>query len=698
MDMETKFMDNQKWKWIAFIFFITTCVFFILTISVWVIKDNEIKASIIPSCQDKTGSPIFRKLNWNELQGHPLSQLTKHETELVVEYLYSLTNLNLTRNPKKEIASSFIHTMELKPPKKTDVLRYLDHGGPDPIREARVFVYRGDAPTPVVLEMVVGPLPNISYAEVFNTTSRKTTIPYNVRAFVKLEFMDLYTSVAKVAKKTENILLESYNATFFKPRCGDQCLSFSLTPISSTFLEEGKRKSWFWFGYDLEFHTLYPLDFQFLVDMTSVYPDDWTVDKVFYSNQLFSSLDDFIDQYRCKPINKTRLDFPSKEERLFSTLEFREPVFPEENKRPPIQYEPDGTRIKIYKNTIKYMLWDFKFGVSSTVGLQFHDMRFSGERIVYELSMQEVIVTYSGNSPAGNVLNYADSAGLFGTRSRGLLPGVDCPQTAYFLDTFLYSENENGYRTYENAICVFEHNTNSPLRRHRAYGYSGAFYGGLVGSVLVVRTVVSIINYDYIYDTILYPSGAIEVKVSLTGYLATAYYTPEELKYGSHIHKHLMGGLHNHLFHFKVDMDVRGTQNKFETMDIKVEQFLCEWNNHTQSQTYIDHTIKYTEKEAVYDYNFSTPKYLLMSSANETTPEGVARSYRIKPVSMSKQLLPSGLGFSKSIPWADHQVVVTQHKDDEDKSTSIFTMWDAADPVVDFRSYYEDDDNIENEV
>ncbi len=53
-------------------------------------------------------------------------------------------------------------------------------------------------------------------------------------------------------------------------------------------------------------------------------------------------------------------------------------------------------------------------------------------------------------------------------------------------------------------FCVFELNTHSILRRHRAYGRTGAYYGGLEAIVLVVRSIISIVNYDYVFDFMFY--------------------------------------------------------------------------------------------------------------------------------------------------------------------------------------------------
>ena len=45
------------------------------------------------------------------------------------------------------------------------------------------------------------------------------------------------------------------------------------------------------------------------------------------------------------------------------------------------------------------MGWSFYIAFTRTLGLMFYDIKFKGERILYELSMQEATAQYGGNQP-----------------------------------------------------------------------------------------------------------------------------------------------------------------------------------------------------------------------------------------------------------------------------------------------------------
>lgn len=628
------------------------------------------------------------------------SDLSALEMDNIVNFLHKQEFLDLAPHAIAETNSNYIHMIEMLTPPKAQVLKYLDESGPEPERMARAFIFRGNTSNPIIEEYIVGPLPNPTRVSLMQTDARKTQIGFNMRPFSKYEFKAVHKHILPaVLKKAEYILKESYDANM--TNCHDKCLRFTTTPISSGFLDAGKRKGWFWFTYDLEFYTLHPLDFQFLVDTTDSDPGKWKVERVFYANSLYENLDDLVEKYNKASINKTHISFPSiPDEKRYSAIYIRGDPVPKKSHPAPEQVQPLGPRYEINGNVLEYMDWRFDIRVSPSVGTQLYNIQYRGERIVYELSLQEIAVLYSGHSPAASMLYFADSAGLFGTRMRGMMPGMDCPDHGTMFDTLSYTSHSKGKLMSQNSLCIFEHDTGTLLRRHRAYGMSGAFYSGLKDHVLVVRMYICIINYDYIIDFIFHNNGAIEVKVSSTGYLATSFYYPTEEPYGTRITHNVIAGLHHHFFNFKADVDVKGISNRVHTLNIGTKNKKDIWAdnpNREHVQNFISVEEKRTEKEASVPFNFDKPKYTLIYS-NEASDLGLKPSYRIIHKGLTKPLLPEGTGFEPSVSWIRQQLAVTKHKDDELTSSSMFAMWDAQDPVVNFAKYLEDDESIVDEV
>nr|KAG5701325.1 hypothetical protein BaRGS_006099 [Batillaria attramentaria] len=229
--------------------------------------------------------------------------------------------------------------------------------------------------------------------------------------------------------------------------------------------------------------------------------------------------------------------------------------------------------------------WEFSWRMSAATGIQLLDVRHVGQRVLYELSLQEVAVLYSGANPLSAFSQFVDSAFGLGNRAHGLMPGVDCPDYAVFLDT---------------VVCIFEHNTQKPLRRHKSNSFrSGFFYGGMLDTVLVLRTCLTLFNYDYLVDFVFHSNGVMEVSVSASGYILASYYTKDEDVFGFRLGDTMLGGLHRHLLHFKVDLDVVGVVNRYKTLDLYVDNRTWPWSERKPHyQTAMRKTLLHTEKDA----------------------------------------------------------------------------------------------------
>ena len=202
---------------------------------------------------------------------------------------------------------------------------------------------------------------------------------------------------------------------------------------------------------------------------------------------------------------------------------------------------------------------DFSFYITSTrdLGVKLNDVRYKGQRIIYEIELQEAVAHYAAASDPFQGNNaYLDSAFGFGQSAYQLVSGFDCPAYATYLNTS-YNQAENSH-THPSSICLFEFDTGYPIQRHTAPPYVSvtkniAFY---------VRWVATVGNYDYIFDYQFYYDGSIKVEVRASGYIQSSYFItdfpPED---GFHIHDHLAGSMHEHVLNFKVDFDIAGTRN-----------------------------------------------------------------------------------------------------------------------------------------
>ncbi|XP_046342809.1 amiloride-sensitive amine oxidase [copper-containing]-like [Haliotis rufescens] len=681
-------VSSRLWKCLRVLLVLLAIVAILLAIALIsvIIKRNEKPLcaegkSVIPRNLDKPG--IFE-------------DLTPNEMKIVRDYMQSQKSLKLKPYNEATLNSSYIYLIDLQLPIKAGVLKYLDGGHREPERAAKVVLYRGDMNPPRVEEYHVGPLPRPRYHRlVANPIYRRIPIPFTSRPVDLVEYNHLYAMLSDISKTLYPVLMDSYRLSYHNCTKGVDCMLFY--DVAPRGIKSNDRKSWFWAFRGVEGFYLHPLGFEIQINHESINVSDWSVTKLVYNGQMFSSVNAFDDSYRRNRLKKINL-FMDKYDSVYSSYKRRGLNDYDVPVRGPRLVEPDGRRYSIDGQHVQYFGWNMNFRARTSTGLQLFDIRFQGERIAYEISLQDAIVYYTGYGPVAGSTNYFDTSWLLGASSFELMPGVDCPATATFHDTYHFAGSGEPLRS-RNAICIFEQNSGLPLRRHYANDFNGGygFYGGLVDNYLVIRTIANIWNYDYIFDYIFHLNGAVEIKVALTGYVQATYGLQQERAYGNFIHSNVIATLHQHLFHYKIDMDIVGTKNRFAKVDISRETISHPWYpGRNKTQMKFTKRDKQTEKDAILEYDFDKPGYSIIYNANAKNNWGVSRGYRIQHNAMTKFVL-DGVDVTQAAGWSKYQMAVTRFQDVEETSSSIYAQNDPFDPVVDFRRFLDNDEPIVDE-
>ena len=202
---------------------------------------------------------------------------------------------------------------------------------------------------------------------------------------------------------------------------------------------------------------------------------------------------------------------------------------------------------------------DFSFYISSSrdLGMQLHNIAYKGERIIYEVGLQEALAHYASSSDPFQASNaYLDSEYGFGEATFQLVSGFDCPAYATYLNTSYYAGETT--HPHPSSICLFEFDTGYPIQRHTAPTYVSVSKN----IVFVVRSIATVGNYDYMFDYEFYLDGSIHITVRASGYIQSSFWTSNMgTQDGFHIHDNLAGSMHEHVLNYKIDLDVAGTAN-----------------------------------------------------------------------------------------------------------------------------------------
>jgi len=685
-----------KWK-IAVTILVLLCVGLLIALIVVAVDFSQYKEKY-PSDTEGNTCPE-RLLDEEELpktQGI-FNDLTSEEIISARDFMLRQSSLKLKRIENASVKDNYIYLIQLHPPAKQAVLDYLEKGKEKPARKAFVVIFEGDANPPFVYEYIVTWQNN---SEEMTYEKRSVNpIVFNARPYDQVQHKALDKIVAEATTKAFRVLNESYDG-FCYHNCTNKLLKFyPQGPFGKTI---DQRTTWLQFTRDLEGESLNPVDFQLYIDFPGSDVSKWKVIKVYYNGQTFHTIDDLLFQYnKLNAISKSFIPAPQRP--LFSSYDPSGIPQSQKARRRPRMFEPDGKRFSVSGRHIKYMNWSFDFRMDSVSGPQLFDIRFKDERIIYELSLQEAISFFSGFSPYFMAANFVYGGWTMGAKTFELVGGVDCPETSKFLDVVHFVDTDQP-RVIKNAVCVFEMDSGIPLRRHFETNGSGyKFYEGLATHVLVVRTIITVRNYDNIFDFVFCQSGAIEVKSTPTGYLLSENdrQGQDDAKFGHEIHTKLLGNLHDHIFHYKVDLDVDGRSNSFEKIEISTQDLPNDWLPPERRRLKVLLAPKQvpleTDSAEVKKIDFEKPTFYNIYSDNKNK-FGSKRGYLIQPLSAVKQLLPENDFITKMAPWSIYPLVVTRYKETELKSSSLYNQNSPTQPVVNFESFFEDvNDGIANE-
>ncbi|THU91056.1 amine oxidase catalytic domain-containing protein [Dendrothele bispora CBS 962.96] len=664
-----------------------------------------------------------------------------------------LSSTNSTAIPS--LAHNNIFLIESYPPPKAEALAYLDSEDPykatPPKRYARVTIHHGaEHPNPMIRDYLVGPIPYIRDGEVRNggAGNRKEdeeemtlshlkdiyhlengTIPWNARGFLNaVDFNVLWrqTQTPGLVEALEdlfNVSLSS-NSTSSKP---------TLTAgASGPFSFTGSfRRTWLSFRRDLPGAWLHPLNFFQYVDMSGTDPSKWYIRKIVYNWQMFGSVEEFVGAWRDGTLIRTSLPSSPSSSTSSTNWTTRDRLLSNGHPRDldhlpgPRSVSFAGLRFRVDFATqyISWMSWGFYLSFDRDMGLSLWDVRFvnpnsttstrgpkagGGKRIIYQLTPTEALAQYSGNDPMQTTTAWLDRYFGMGTAVRNLIPYYDCPAEAVFLPAT--SMTPTGTVKRDRAVCVFESEGGGarPITRHT--GWLKGEFGATKGYVLIVRSVSTVGNYDYIFDYTFHLDGTIEVRVSASGYLQGGYWEPKQEGYGGRIRDTTMGNLHDHVINFKVDLDISGTSNSLLETTTAQETVIPpwfdplegeegeedEWGNEVIQQKITKRIIS-NESEALLEYPRNFQGGYAIVNQDEKNRWGYPRGYAVHPgyspvhntVIGSKRLLHNA-------NWARYNLAVSKRKETEPSSSSMWNMNLPGNPPVDFHKFF-DGENITQE-
>ena len=382
----------------------------------------------------------------------------------------------------------------------------------------------------------------------------------------------------------------------------------------------------------------------------------WFTDDLHYLNQgPYDNATHLMDAYQRDTIRKVQLEKGFRDtvyDRVFPKRDTRMPLRENADIHGPRTYAPGGPRYTVDGTHVKWMGWSFDISGNQIRGPALFDVKFKNERILYELAVNDIALNYAVDSHAQNNIIYADATyGIMGGMTPStVMKGIDCPDQGTVLQTaFWWHPEQNPHNM--SSVCIFEADGQEALWRH----VGTTFEAGLRNRFLVVRVPVVIGNYDYTFEFNFFLDGKIYSFAKASGYIQASFWDEGSPLWTDNIHQpfgyrvgdYMTGPIHDHMFGFKVDMDIIHQNNSFKVIKWKAGPQLDAIKSQnpritTKPAYFIYNETRYIEWETMEtEYGIQAgdmpdQQFWLVVNEQEKNKWGVERGYQIAPLATGK--------------------------------------------------------------
>ncbi|CAL5089585.1 unnamed protein product [Urochloa decumbens] len=315
---------------------------------------------------------------------------------------------------------------------------------------------------------------------------------------------------------------------------------------------------------------------------------------------------------------------------------------------PGVVVQPEGSGVHIDGRVVRWANWEFHVGFDMRAGTvislaSVHDADAGQRRsVLYRGFVSEVFVPYMDPEEEWYFHTFMDAGeyGL-GVSTFPLQPGSDCPANAAYMDGY-YADADGKPVKANNVVCIFERYAGDVAWRHTEVNVPGGLTEVRPDVTLVVRTVVTVGNYDYTLDWEFKTVGSIKCVASLSGILemkATTYTHVDQIKedpHGTLLAANTVGVYHDHFITYHLDLDVDGTKNSFVKNTITRKRNTgnpATGGAATPRRSYwtVHREVAETEADGQVNVNGAPPADLLFVNPNKRTKVGNEVGYRLVP-------------------------------------------------------------------
>jgi primary-amine oxidase len=338
-----------------------------------------------------------------------------------------------------------------------------------------------------------------------------------------------------------------------------------------------------------------------------------------------------------------------------------------EDIKPIVITQPDGPSFTLKGSELRWQRWSMRISTHPIEGLVLHQIAYDDPAagrirpICYRASLSEMVVPYGDPGPLyywRHVFDAGEAA--LGKNTQSLTLGCDCVGEVQYLDAPMIG-HDGQPTVIANAVCIHEED-DGVLWRHA--DWRSELTHVRRSRRLVVSSWANLGNYDYGFFWYFYLDGTIEVEVKLTGVPAAAAHQPgQRPTHGALVASDLSAPHHQHLFCFRLDLDVDGVENWIEEVELVADPVSPD--NPRGAAFHTEATPLRTEREARRDAFPAAGRFWKVSAARARNGTGEPTAYALIPGGQPALLAGAESAVARRAEFARHHLWVTQHADGE---------------------------------
>ncbi|KAL9098140.1 MAG: hypothetical protein Q9163_006145 [Psora crenata] len=327
--------------------------------------------------------------------------------------------------------------------------------------------------------------------------------------------------------------------------------------------------------------------------------------------------------------------------------------------------QPEGASFKALKvgetgEIIEWQKWFFRIGFNQREGMVLYDVRYDNRSLFYRLSLSDMNIPYSDPRPPFHRKAAFDlgDAGA-GTMANNLELGCDCLGTIHYMNAVV-SDDQGNPVPRANTVCIHEQDAGI-LWKHTNYRTNRA--ATVRNRELVVQSIITVANYDYLLAFIFNQAGEVTYEVRATGIVSTQPIDEGvNVPWGTVVHPGVLATHHQHIFSLRIDPAIDGNANTLINSEV-----------HPMGRSEFNpHGVGYYVKESIIprstglDVDYETNRTFKISNPSSLNPvNGKPVSYKIQAPPFQKMVADPESYHHKRAEFADHNIYVTKYRDGE---------------------------------